>query len=147
MSASVKITVTQIEALRVRLAATPPPPPRPNHAATKMEAVVALSQELTALREKGWGLQALAALLAEGGVAVSPGTLRNYLQRAGATRRRRRRRVDNASTAGTQATPPGALTSDAPSTVPSVVPIVERTGAASAVARIGSFTVREDTEL
>jgi hypothetical protein len=83
----VKFTVAQIDALRAKPAALPQASARPAHATTKMKAVAALASELTALRARGWGLQALAAFLAEGGVTISTGTLKNYLPRAGATRK------------------------------------------------------------
>ena len=137
---TVKITVAQIDSLRVKLAALPKAPSPPSHSATKMEAVAALAPELTALRARGWGLQALAALLAEGGVRISSGTLKNYLQRAGATRKRRRKR--NSTTPSTSAAPNGAL----PAALPTTPPVAARTVGA-VPPRIGGFVVREDTEI
>ncbi len=146
-SEAVKITIAQIDAMRVKLAALPAAPAAPPRAATKMEAVVALAPELVALREKGWGLQALAALMTESGFAISPGTLKNYLQRAGATRKKRRKKNASTSSVATRppvpATPRGASSPVAAKTSP----MAERTVIPSPVTSYGSFVVREDTEL
>jgi hypothetical protein len=87
-----KITISAIEAIREALSGLPPAPRvRTEH--TKAGAVTALAPELLELRQKGYGLGALAALLTEKGLPISPGTLKNYLQRAGAARGKRRRRT------------------------------------------------------
>lgn len=103
-----KITVGQIDEMRAKLAALPAAPAVPTQPATKMKAVTALAPELIALRERGWGLHALAAFMTEGGFPISPGTLKNYLQRAGATRTKRRRKKEIAPSPATGATLPVA---------------------------------------
>ena len=86
-----KIGITQIETIRAALMALPPAPKMPNDG-TKRGAVAALAPELLNLRRQGYGLETLAAFLKEKGLAISSGTLKNYLQRAGATRTKRRQR-------------------------------------------------------
>jgi hypothetical protein len=142
----VKFTVAQIDALRAKLAALPQAPARPAHATTKMKVVAALASELTALRTRGWGLQALAAFLAEGGVKISAGTLKNYLQRTGATRKRRRKKDVTASSAAASVSPLGALPGVPWATSPVSPPVAVRT-VEPAPQRYGGFVVREDSEL
>lgn len=86
-----KIGIAQIESLREALKALPPPPKVRNDG-TKRGAIAALAPELFGLRRQGYGLETLAAFLKEKGLEISSGTLKNYLQRAGATRTKRRQR-------------------------------------------------------
>jgi hypothetical protein len=146
-SEAVKITVAQIDAMRVKLAALPAAPAAPPRAATKMEAVVALAPELVALRGKGWGLQALAAFMTEGGFAISAGTLKNYLQRAGAARTKRRRKKESTSSGATGATPTRASAAAASPTAPKTSPTADSAVVTRRPTSYGSFVVREDTEL
>jgi hypothetical protein len=85
-----KISTAQIDSLREALTKLPPPPKVPN-GGTKKGAIAALAPELLRLRRQGYGLETLAAFLREKGLAISSGTLKNYLQRAGATRTKRRK--------------------------------------------------------
>ena len=147
-SAAVKITVAQIDEMRAKLAALPAAPAVPTQPASKMEAVTALAPELVALRGRGWGLQALAAFMTEGGFPISPGTLKNYLQRAGATRTKRRRKKVIAPSGATGATlpvaPPGAPSPAASKTSP---PVADRAVVSPRTTSYGTFVLREDTEL
>lgn len=147
MESAVKITIGQIEVIRGKLAKVPPRPVVPTETSTKMAAVVSLAPELLALRRNGWGLEALAALLAEGGLDLTPGTLKNYLQRAGATRSKRRRGKADAS--GSPPAPLPSKTSIAaePPSAHRTFPVVVRPVAGEQPVPPGSFRIREDTEL
>jgi hypothetical protein len=118
-----KIGITQIEAIREALLALPPAPKMPNDG-TKRGAVAALAPELLNLRRQGYGLETLAAFLKEKGLAISSGTLKNYLQRAGATRTKRRQRTIVESHDNRQAPPPARLPAPPPTTrpIPSALP-------------------------
>ena len=50
---------------------------------TKMETVAALRSDITGMQQKGYSLQEIAEYLAENGVKISAGTLRNYLGKGG----------------------------------------------------------------
>jgi hypothetical protein len=147
-SAAVKITVGQIDEMRAKLAALPAAPVVPTQPATKMEAVTALAPELVALRGRGWGLHALAAFMTEGGFPISPGTLKNYLQRAGATRTKRRRKKEIAPSGATgvklPAAPPGA---PSPAASKTSLPVADRAVVTPSTTSYGTFVLREDTEL
>jgi hypothetical protein len=146
-SAAVKITVAQIDEMRAKLAALPAAPAAPTQPATKMEAVTALAPELVALRERGWGLHALAAFMTEGGFPISPGTLKNYLQRAEVTRTKRRRKkqsTPSGATGPTSPVEPSAAPSPAASTSQ---PVAERAVVTPRTTSYGTFVLREDTEL
>jgi hypothetical protein len=143
----VRLTVAQVDEIRRQLAAQPPAPTVRGDSVSKLAAVTAAAPELLGLRRNGWGIAALAAFLTEKGLPISEGTLKNYLQRVGATRTKRRRR---------QTTSPGAAP---PTASASVQPAEQRSVAGRAPAAVtrpvapvraippGSFVVREDTEL
>ena len=120
-----KIGITQIEAIRAALMALPPAPKIPNDG-TKRGAVAALAPELLNLRRQGYGLETLATFLKEKGLAISSGTLKNYLQRAGATRTKRRQKKivvaqeERPEPAPTRTVAPTPAVRPAPSTPPSV---------------------------
>jgi hypothetical protein len=144
---AVKITVGQIEGIRAELAKVPPKPVVPTESSTKMAAVASLAPELLALRWNGWGLEALVAFLAEGGLHLTPGTLKNYLQRAGATRSKRRRRKETASgSPAPSSQPQTAIAAEIPAsrrTFPVAIrPVVDEPPVPP-----WSFKVREDTEI
>jgi hypothetical protein len=84
------LTPERIEELRHELRALPPAP-RIRTTATKLEAIEKVAPELLSLRRMGYGLGTLAAILSSKGVAIAPGTLKNYLRHCGATFRKRRR--------------------------------------------------------
>jgi hypothetical protein len=88
--AHMNLTLERIDELRRELRALPPVP-RLRATATKLEAIEKIAPELLSLRRMGYGLDALAAILSAKGVAIAPGTLKNYLRRCGATLRKRRR--------------------------------------------------------
>lgn len=84
------LTPERIDELRRELR-TLPAAPRIRTTATKREAIEKVAPELLSLRRMGYGLDALAAILSSKGVAIAPGTLKNYLRRCGATLRKQRR--------------------------------------------------------
>jgi hypothetical protein len=128
-----KIGIAQIEAIREALMALPPASKIPN-SGTKRGAVAALAPELLSLRRQGYGLETLAAFLKEKGLAISSGTLKNYLQRAGATRTKRRQikiivtQDERPAPAPTRAVTPTPTVRPTPST-PSTAPTEEQRAA------------------
>lgn len=147
-SATVRLTVAQVDEIRRKLAAQPPAPAVRGDSVSKLAAITAAAPELLGLRRTGWGIAALAAFLTEVGLPISAGTLKNYLQRAGATPTKRRRRQ--------RAIAPGATS---PTASVSAQAAEQRSSAGPASAAItrqsapvraippGSFIVREDSEL
>jgi hypothetical protein len=147
-SAAVRLTVAQVDEIRRQLAAQPPAPTVRGDSVSKLAAVTAAAPELLGLRRNGWGIAALAAFLTERGLPISAGTLKNYLQRVGATRTKRRRRR---TTSPPGAAPPTASASAQPaeqrSAAGRALAAVTRTAAPVRAISPGSFVVREDTEL
>jgi hypothetical protein len=147
-SATVRLTVGQVDEIRRMLAAQPPAPTVRGDRVSKLAAITAAASELLRLRRTGWGVAALAAFLTEAGLPISAGTLKNYLQRLGATRTKRRRRQMTTAQA-----------SRAPTTSASAQPAAQRTPACRALPTVtrpvapvrpispGGFVVREDSEL
>ena len=143
-----RLTVAQVDEIRRKLAAQPPAPMVRGNGVSKLAAVTAAAPELLGLRRTGWGVAALAAFLTEAGLPISAGTLKNYLQRVGATRTRRRRRQTTTAPAATS-----------PTASVSAQPVEQRSSAGRASAAVtrnstpvlaippGSFAVREDSEL
>ena len=86
-----KITAANIDSLREALAALPPPP-KVSNATTKRGAIAALARNCSSSAARRYGLESLSVFLKEKGLAISSGTLKNYLQRSGATRTKRRKR-------------------------------------------------------
>jgi hypothetical protein len=145
-SSKTRFTVAQVDAMRAKLIEAAAAPVIAPKASTKMGAVAALAPELLGLRRKGWGLEALAAMLGQSGLQITAGTLKNYLQRAGATRTKRRRDPERA----VSSTPPAARTTppaEEPSAATPASPLVARPVSAARVAPPGSFLVREDRDL
>jgi hypothetical protein len=147
-NAAVRLTVAQVDEIRRQLAAQPPAPTVRGDSVSKLAAVTAAAPELLGLRRNGWGIAALAAFLTERGLPISAGTLKNYLQRAGATRTKRRRRQTTS--------PPGAAL---PTASASAQPAEQRSSVGRASPAVthptqpvrpippGSFVVREDSEI
>jgi hypothetical protein len=147
-SAAVRLTVAQVDEIRRQLAAQPPAPTVRHDSMTKLAAVTAAAPELLGLRRTGWGIATLAAFLTEAGLPISAGTLKNYLQRVGATRTKRRRRQ---TTTPPVAAPPTASVSAQPaeqrSSVSRASPAVTHPTPPVRPIPPGSFVVREDTEI
>jgi hypothetical protein len=126
-----KITISEIESIRGALSGLPPAPRvRTEH--TKAGAVTALAPELLELRQRGYGLAALAALLTEKGLPISPGTLKNYLQRAGAADGKHRRRMTTSSgERKARASPATQAMSAGPPSAPPPVEVTTKSAAPS----------------
>jgi hypothetical protein len=144
-----KITISEIEAIREALSGLPPAP-RVRTETTKAGAVTALAPELLELRQKGYGLGALAALLTEKGLPISPGTLKNYLQRAGAAHGKQRRRMMGTSSGERKAhaVPETRAMSAGPPPAPPPVEVTTKSAAPSPASTGRSFdrNPRRDTD-
>jgi hypothetical protein len=143
---AVTISVDEIAILKGKLAVLPSAPTVPMQTPTRLAAVAAIAPELLELRRKGWGLEALTAYLAEQGLPITPATLKNYLQREGATRSKRRRRKGSPSAATPQ--PIKATTSIAPqlpATRPAFRPVVRPMASEGPLAP-GTFRMLEDSK-
>ena len=145
MNARGKITADRIEALRAKLVEADAAPVIPPDTSTKMGAVAALASELLTLRRKGWGLEALAAMLREGGLDLTPATLKNYLQRAGATRTKRRSKQLSPVPAPSATNRPEAITTRASAAFRAAAVALNPTSP-QLRREPGTFVVREDTK-
>jgi hypothetical protein len=145
MNARGKITADRIEALRAKLVEADAAPVIPPDTSTKMGAVAALASELLTLRRKGWGLEALAAMLREGGLDLTPATLKNYLQRAGATRTKRHSKQLSRVQAPPATNRPAAITTRASAAFRAAAVALKPTSP-QPPREPGTFVVREDTK-
>lgn len=145
MTTRERITAPRIEALRSKLVEAHAAPVIPQDTSTKMGAVTALASELLALRRKGWGMEALAAMLREGGLDLTPATLKNYLQRAGATRTKRRSKQLSPVPAPPATNRPAAVTARASAAFRAAAVAVNPTSP-ELPREPGTFVVREDTK-
>lgn len=148
-SATVRLTVAQVDEIRRKLAAQPPAPTVRGDSVSKLAAVTAAAPELLGLRRAGWGVAALAAFLTEAGLPISAGTLKNYLQRAGATPTKRRWRQRTSAPGATS--PAASVSAQAAehrsSPGPVSAAITTRQSAPVRAIPPGTFIVREDSEL
>jgi hypothetical protein len=143
-----RLTIVQVDQIRAKLAAQPPAPAMRADSVSKLAAVTAAAPELLGLRRMGWGIAALASFLTEAGLPISAGTLKNYLQRVGATRTKRRRR--QATTPPGEAATTASVAAQSAEQRPSAGRALSAvTHPAAAVRPIapGSFVVREDSEI
>ena len=72
------LTADDLEILRRELSELPTTRPR---TVTKQRAIAELAPELAAAQRRGYTVEDLAQLLADRGLAMTPGTLRGYLRR------------------------------------------------------------------
>jgi hypothetical protein len=72
------LTADDLEVLRRELSELPTTRPR---TVTKQRAIAELAPELAAAQRRGYTVEDLAQLLADRGLAMTPGTLRGYLRR------------------------------------------------------------------
>ena len=93
-------TTDELEVLRRELSELPPTRPR---IVSKQKAIAELTAELGAAQRRGYTIEDLAQLLADRGLAMTPGTLRGYLRR-----NRKRRRPGKNETAEKRETKPDA---------------------------------------
>lgn len=125
-----------IEALKRTLSAAPPA----TRDVSKMEAVGQLRVQIAELVElRGYTLTQVSEMLAAGGVALSPNTLRSYLNRFERGRKKPTsksdaRPVSTSASSNKKATPPPPPPPDTPATTPALP------------AHSGEFIVRPDRE-
>ena len=88
------LTADDLEILRRELSELPTTRPR---TVTKQRAIAELGPELAAAQRRGYTVEDLAQLLADRGLAMTPGTLRGYLRR-----NRKKRRAGKPGTGASQ---------------------------------------------
>ena len=93
-------TTDELEVLRRELSELPATRPR---IVSKQKAIAELTAELGAAQRRGYTIEDLAQLLADRGLAMTPGTLRGYLRR-----NRKKRRPGKNETAEKRETAPDA---------------------------------------
>jgi len=120
-------TTDELEVLRRELSELPATRPR---IVSKQKAIAELTAELGAAQRRGYTIEDLAQLLADRGLAMTPGTLRGYLRR----NRKKRRPGKNEAAATRETTPDAGANKDEdtaakkipvarpPSTEPATVP-------------------------
>lgn len=75
-------TVEDIEAIGAYLDSLPPKESKKRMVENKSEAVALLQKNIEAMRQRGYSLEDIAAILAERGVEIASPTLKSYLQRS-----------------------------------------------------------------
>lgn len=75
-------TVEDIEAIGAYLDSLPPKETKKRMVENKSEAVALLQKSIEAMRQRGYSLEDIAAILAERGVEIASPTLKSYLQRS-----------------------------------------------------------------
>lgn len=75
-------TVEDIEAIGTYLDSLPPKESKKRMVENKSEAVALLQKNIEAMRQRGYSLEDIAAILAERGVEIASQTLKSYLQRS-----------------------------------------------------------------
>ena len=78
------ITIEKVEAIAAKLRAMPPVENKKREI-SKQESIKLLTGEITAMRERGYTLEQIAALLTEDELQIGAPTLKSYLQRAAST--------------------------------------------------------------
>lgn len=78
------ITIEKVEAIAARLRAMPPVENKKREV-SKQESIKLLTAEIAAMRERGYTLEQIAALLTEDDLQIGAPTLKSYLQRAAST--------------------------------------------------------------
>lgn len=138
------LTIAAVDAIRARLAAVPAKEASAREV-TRVEAVTRMRGEILALRERGYSWEEVAAMVSSEGCRVAAATLRTELSRRGAAPKGKKReppreKKDVANAAGHKR---GHVQAPAPvlakASTPQPRPAPE--------ARIGSFVVREDSEI
>ena len=138
------LTVAVADAIRARLAAVPAKEASAREV-TRVEAVTRMRGEILALRERGYSSEEVAALVSSEGCRVAAATLRTELSRRGAALKGKQREParEEKSVANLAGHKRGHVqapaTSPAKASAPPTRPAPE--------ARIGSFVVREDSEI
>ena len=128
------ITIEKVEAIAAKLRAMPPIENKKREV-SKQESIKLLTGEITALRERGYTLEQIAALLTEDELQIGAPTLKSYLQRASSTskhgskQRSTKRKAASAATSQSSTPAAPAATSPAQSQPPALT-IGERAAAA-----------------
>lgn len=78
------ITIEKVEAIAAKLRAMPPVENKKREV-SKQESIKLLTAEIAAMRERGYTLEQIAALLTEDDLQIGAPTLKSYLQRAAST--------------------------------------------------------------
>lgn len=128
------ITVEQVERIAEKLRALPPIENK-KRVVSKQESIKMLTSEIAGLRERGYTLEQIAALLTEDELQIGAPTLKSYLQRAassskhGSKQRSTKRKAASAATS--QSSTPAAPTATSPAqSQPPALTIGERAAAA-----------------
>lgn len=82
--AGMGITIEKVEAIAAKLRAMPPVENKKREV-SKQESIKLLTAEIAAMRERGYTLEQIAALLTEDDLQIGAPTLKSYLQRAAST--------------------------------------------------------------
>lgn len=125
------ITIEKVEAIAAKLRAMPPVENKKREI-SKQESIKLLTGEITAMRERGYTLEQIAALLTEDELQIGAPTLKSYLQRASSTSKhgsKQRSTKRKAASAATSQSSTPAATSPAQSQPPALT-IGERAAAA-----------------
>jgi hypothetical protein len=138
------LTVAAVDEIRARLAAVPAKDASAR-AVTRVEAVTRMRGEILALRKRGYSWEEVAAMVSTEGCRVAAATLRTELSRKRTASKAKTREAAPSEKKVAKAVPAGAATAPAPAAPPAKV---RPTAAAPPPqARIGSFAVREDSEI
>jgi hypothetical protein len=138
------LTVAAVDEIRARLAAVPAKDASAR-VVTRVEAVTRMRGEILALRERGYSWEEVAAMVSSEGCRVAAATLRTELTRKGAASKTGKREAAPGEKKAAKSVPGGAATAQAAMPAPAKAspPVL----APTAQARIGSFAVREDSEI
>ena len=105
--AGMGITIEKVEAIAAKLRAMPPVENKKREI-SKQESIKLLTGEITALRERGYTLEQIAALLTEDELQIGAPTLKSYLQRAASTGRHESKQRSTKRKAASTATSPSS---------------------------------------
>ncbi len=134
------ITIEKVEAIAAKLRAMPPVENKKREV-SKQESIKLLTAEIAAMRERGYTLEQIAALLTEDDLQIGVPTLKSYLQRAASTSKNGSKQRSTKRKAASTATSPSS-TSAAPAATstaqsqPPVLTIGERAAASLSEASV-----------
>lgn len=137
------LTVAAVDEIRARLAAVPAKDASAR-AVTRVEAVTRMRGEILALRKRGYSWEEVATMVSSEGCRVAAATLRTELSRNRAASKTKKRQAAPGEKKAAKPVPGGDATA------PAAAPPAKGSPTAAAPppqARIGSFAVREDSEL
>ena len=101
------ITVEQVERIAEKLRALPPIENK-KRVVSKQESIKMLTGEIAGLRERGYTLEQIAALLTEDELQIGAPTLKSYLQRAASTGKHGNKQRSTKRKAASTATSPSS---------------------------------------